>query len=1190
MHHLRSITIAALIVLANGAWADLTVLDEPLWVFPGQTFRIALQQPVGSGELRAVYPDNVEMFDQWDQDDRQRYYFRALAPGDTRIEFSGRAGELTIEVQIIPWSEVYEPREYEGVQLPRLWPMDGDIEQLKPGRTIHTDDEIARLRESGRSPGEIARRWVEKSDQEIWDIIPGPDIPRTCLIVLGSQEPDRGVGKGCPVCGMDIYEGRSGFYPWLLDPDNHPWKVGCPECETWFPSNDWHEGDMTSGPFPDDGWGCEPLEPVSGESGEPWRWPFIAYYHQTQAYMRSFTPGILQSAEAYVITGDERYAHAAGVALARFAQAHLGMSLNLNQRKMVNRNGIYRGPVGAPIRGRFTTLASSFSYIQPNWDTPRMEDAMRAYDLIYDTISENEALAEFVRAQHHPEIETPADLHHFLHAGIIRTCAQYGIDNAVSRNWPMQERMIGTMALGLGSSQSMELVDYLLNDRPGLRYALTNMYLRDGAGYETGNYNRIKVRYMAGLGDLFGRIADLMPELYRPPVFVSPVEDPKFRQIYDFPLDASLIGRTTDDVGDASAPRTDPYPPRQGAPLTEGDFAQAFEWTGIERFAQAAWGPGGGVPDVITDPDVAAEIERIGREKGWMVDLESDVLDGYGHAILRSGEGDRQRAFWLRYGVAKQHRHWDMLTMGLDAIKRKFLPELGYPVGWTYAGAWENNWATHYGTHITGVRSAEFMIGSVQTFAASKPAQYARSRSDTRLDDPRPWRERAIALVDIDERDCYAVTIERVFGGEEHTWSFHGPSGPAEVSGVDLTPQDGGTIAGPDVPYRDMSYAPDGDSEMVSLAFMPDPMVGEATGPFEMSFELEGQDGVYLHSTHIPSADFRLWTAECEAPGGRSPYRATWSIMQRSGDGPLSSQFTTVLEPFEGERRVRSIEPIEVSGGAAGEFAPVALRVETDLFVDTIVIQPEGGHTITVEGGLQTDAEFALWRERRGELQSAVLVRGTSLRESDEGLTLSRPEYTGVIESCNWPERKILVRIDAPQEQRLRAEIADADGATLDAHFAGITPADASAVVGRMAHITNESGNRATHRIVAAQMREDGLELTLDKDARVAEGPVAEIEDGRVRSGVDFVLNIFGYYEGKTLANEDNSAWWRIEDVEGWTTPVIDTEHEGEVPEAVLREAFTDRAGDGVARMILYNYGPGDTVTIPCWAALSRRD
>ncbi|MGD9495817.1 MAG: hypothetical protein AB7Y46_05875 [Armatimonadota bacterium] len=1182
---------ASIICTATGAWGELEILDQPMWVFPGQIFRIALRQPAGSGELAVEHPGNVEMFDRWDQDERQRFYFRALAPGDTPLRFSGAGGRLEITVQVIPWSDVYEPREYEGVRLPRLWPMSEQIFELKQGPTIYTPQERAALRASGAEPGAIAQRWLEMSDQEIWEIIPGPAIPRTCLIVLGDA--DGGVGKGCPVCGTTIYEGRDGFYPWIFDPVEHPWKVGCPNCGTWFPSNDWHEGDMHSGPFPDDGWGCEPLEPVLSSGGTPWRWPFIAYYHQWEAYMRTLTPGIIQAALAYASTGDERYAHKCAVALCRFAESHLDMSLNLSHRKRVLRDGIPRWPVGAAVADRIASLSGSFSYIQPNWDTPRMEDAARAYDLIFETIEGDEDLLAFVRAQYHPEIEGADDLHRFLQAGIMRTCAQYGIDNAVSRNWPMQERMVATMALALGTPQALDLVDRLLNGWPALRYSLTNEYLKDGAGHETGGYNRGQIRNTVGLADIFGRIEKLMPELYQPPKFVSLVSDPKFRQIFDFPLDASLIARTTDEIGDAGHPTTDPVPLQQGRPLSAADFAEAYAWTRVPRFAQAAWGPSGSVPGNVS-PEVAAEIERIGREQGWMVDLPSSILDGYGHAILRSGEGDRQRALWVRYGVAIQHRHLDMLTIGLAALQRNLLPELGYPVGWTYAGAWESNWGTHYATHITGVSTSSYPIGGVRTFAASAPAQYARVATQVpREGENRPRRERVLVLVDIDDQDCYAIALERVFGGFQHTWSFHGPSGPAQLSGVTLTPQGGGTVAGPDVPYRDTSFSPSGDSELRCLAFMPDPSVGEVTGPWQATFELEGQAGVFLHATQLTPTDGRLWTSVCSAPGGRSSYQATWCVMQRSGEEPLASQYLTVLEPYEGQRRVTAIERIGVTGELmADDFPPLALRVSTDEFTDTIIIQPRHGFTCaTADGSLTSDAEFALWRQRDGAMDAAVMVRGTALLSIDEGLTLAVPEYVGTIQSCDWPSRTVRVRwaegLQGLADQAIWTGAAGESERRMEVQFIGVSTEDASALVGRHVHITNEAGNRASHAVVAAEPIEGGVQLTLDYDARVGEGPVAECADNAVTSGLSFRLNAFGYYDGKTVANEDGSSAWRCTHIDGRSC-MIDAARYGTVAAATLREAFSDRDGDGLARLILYDYGPGDTVTIPCWAVVRR--
>ena len=76
---------------AATAPAALEVLDRPLWVFPGQPFRICLRQAAGSGELAVEVPPSLTLYDRWDQDAIQRYYFRALTPGKVSLSSPARA-------------------------------------------------------------------------------------------------------------------------------------------------------------------------------------------------------------------------------------------------------------------------------------------------------------------------------------------------------------------------------------------------------------------------------------------------------------------------------------------------------------------------------------------------------------------------------------------------------------------------------------------------------------------------------------------------------------------------------------------------------------------------------------------------------------------------------------------------------------------------------------------------------------------------------------------------------------------------------------------------------------------------------------------------------------------------------------------------------------------------------------------
>jgi len=1147
---LMLISIAMLLSISvQPAHAEIKVLDKPLWIFPGQRFRIALQQPPGSGQLDVDVPDALEMFDRWPKDSIQRFYFRAVKVGDASLRFHGAAGELDIPLEVIPWSDVSKPRKFADIDLPRIWPLD-DPEYGRAGteacpykttRTWHTEEELSARRASGAKPDEQAQEWLSMSDEDIYDIVPGSDVPRTCLIVLGGYEDP--IGKGCPVCGMDIYEGRSGFYPWKFDPVGHPWKVGCPSCGTWFPSNDWASGDMHSGDFPDDGYGCEPVKPILSPSGKPWRWPFIAYYHEWAAYMRQLIPGIQQCAEAFACTGDRAYAHKSAVGLFRLAESLLDMSINMNHRKIPVRNGVYMPPVGAPDPGPMKRVSHSFLYIQPNWDTPRFEGCARAWDIIFDQLDGDEELVEFCQEHYHSEIRTIEDFRYFIESGLCRVVAQACMDDAVSRNYPMQETALATMALTLNTPRSLELIDWLLNEGGQIRFGLTNEYFKDGAGHESEGYNGIQINDMNRLLKILERVRDLNSDRYKPPRFVSLLDDPKYKQMYEFPINDSLIGRIYPGAGDTGQPlNAAPWPPNQTYPLRPRDYVDVYRVTRDPRFAQAIYGPEGKIPDELREPELGAEVERVGRERGWQVALKSNILDGFGHAILRSGEGDHQRALWVRYGRSVQHAHSDMLTMGFEALKRRMLPELGYPQGWTHASSWESNWGTHYGTHITGIST------SVRAF-----------------------RSRTIVLVDVSENDCYALSLERVRGGEEHWWSFHGPDGEATASGVQLTPR-GGTALGEDVSYGDMSALPAGDSELSCLAFMYDPQTARPGDLWALDYLLREQGDIHLRMTVVYPNDAELTVAKGKAPGGRSDYEMTWAILRRQGTEPLSSQYLCVLEPYENKPIIRNVEPVAIAEqtphfpidkeqsphspfekGAGGIFPPLAVRVTTDEYMDTIVLQDSAGSVCRTADGLICDGEFGFWRERIGKPVAAVLANGSILRKRETEISQPNAVYKGIIEHCDFESFEVKI---AP------------------------APHDIAALMGKHVLIHNDAYNSASYLIKGARPAEGGCMLTLDLDPRIGEGFVGGFEDGCLISGAQLRLARFSYYAGKTLANENGTALFQLSDVENGVRCRIHEATHGQVTADMLSAQFSDRDGDGLSRFLIYDYGPGDAVTV----------
>jgi len=81
----------------------------------------------------------------------------------------------------------------------------------------------------------------------------------------------------------------------------------------------------------------------------------------------------------------------------------------------------------------------------------------------------------------------------------------------------------------------------------------------------------------------------------------------------------------------------------------------------------------------------------------------------------------------------------------------------------------------------------------------------------------------------------------------------------------------------------------------------------------------------------------------------------------------------------------------------------------------------------------------------------------------------------------------------------------------------------------------------------------------------------------------------FRYYDGKKLSNEDNSRLYTISSVSGSVNCGIHADEGVDVSAAALRAAFSDADGDGLVRFLIYDYGPGDTVSIESFATVARQ-
>ncbi|NUQ65482.1 MAG: hypothetical protein HUU20_23690 [Pirellulales bacterium] len=1141
---------------APAAENGLKCLQKPIAWMVGQQTRIVMETPPDCGPLEVSLPDEVELFARSPRrpgDSIQKFYLRAKAPlAKGELRFSAGANLLVLPVEVLNWQQAGEPRKFEHWDLPRIFPMNGSDEPKKSLSFLDVEV-LDALRKTGLADADKIADRLPK-DEALYYSLPESTIPRAVFVQY--HQP-----KGCPICGRKIFEGRSPFYPWKLDFEKHPWKIGCPECDRWFPSNDFAGGDMHGGEFPDDGWGCF-------RDGEEHPYCFIAYY-TCWHYLQRWVPLTAGLCDQYARSGNRRLGHAAALMFFRTAEQYFNLAVNINQRKALMRSSVWAGRI---IPQTDVPVRNTWLYVEHNWEVPRFTQHCEAFEKLWDYFDrEDPALLAFVQHHGHPEIRTMQDFRRFIETGYFRTVAQACLDQNLIGNLPQGQRATIESALFLNTPRSFELVDWVFNGAGMMRYFLTNDYFIDGSAFESQGYNAGHVYNLEEFARTTEKFRRLNPDRYAPDRFPTLTDDPKYKNLFDFCIDFNLIGRThaqTGDCGDVAG--TSP----QGRFLTTDVapewFVGPFALAGDPRYAAVLYDPDARAPiREVTDKQLREAIERVVAQHGCEIPLASNVCDGYGHAILRAGEGDARRALWIRYGRHRGHAHDDMLTIGWEGKRRKLLPELGYPHSWTFRGPWEGNWATHYCTRIVGGPS-HHSRGHCSLLADGPWARVAAAYSPAHQDVPPPAvykmfpelvTRRAIALVDLDGEDSYALDVSWLHGGTDHYWSFHGPRSETDavVEGMELRPQPSGTLAGVDVAYGEGGAWLQQNPQLTAFPYLYGVARGKSAGPWSLDWSLENHPDLHVRMTSLPSAETEINLAKGKPPGGGRPYELQWAITHTSGTQPHRSESVDLIEVFNGEKPIDRIRRLPVVEDSGKRFPAVAVEISARERSDMVICACESGPRQAA--GVATNGTLAVWSESAGAPTRLYLVGGSTLTKGEFAVEAASGQWRGRITEVDYKNRTVVVEPAAPYP---------------------------AVLVGRYARIANEASD-CTHRIAAAENVGGACRLTLELDPRIGEGPVAETAAGAVTSGVELCLAGMRYYHGKTLTNEDGSVRYRLSGVTGRRTAWIDPEKHGQVAAADLRQQFSDLDGDTIRRYVIYDYGPGDEVCVPTVVSLQKR-
>ena len=973
-----------------------------------------------------------------------------------------------------------------------------------------------------------ADQWVGYENDRLKDLVPPLQVPR-CGTVHSS---------GCPVHGEDILKYSGGKKSWKMSFDNM-YKIQCPVGGEWYPSNDFwaylqggcKDKGLLTGEYVDDGWGWQAHE------GEKKYW-FVGFF-AGEMTRRWLLPAIGNMSQAYLLTGEQQYAHKAAVLLWQLARYYPDYAYETQSRYGLEFQSWYYG------RLQYHT-----------WECFTIQDLTLAYDAIYPALANDTALQEWTGASAN---EIKADIEN----RIFRVAAKDITDGSgrIRGNYGMHQSALLRIALVLdtaeGEQTSADMVNWVVKgpekvDSYGitpLPDAVVNLFHRDGIAFESPSYN---CHWMTDLAEVANLLLLNGVDMW---------EVPRFRALYLAPLKMMVCGTMTQPMGDSN----NQFAGALGVSPTY--LERAFERIRDPRQAASMVQRAAAGSPFRTDlfeQTMEPEVRRVAAEYGKPVGVESSLLPGLGYATLQTGNASNRTAIALFYGYYTAHAHMERLNLELFSHNHTLIPDFGYPETADTYDPRRFGWLSHSAVHNTVMVDATCQSWGNGALVSYQPGGWAQMVEATGLNaypekDLQDFR-RSVFLIDLDDDTAYCVDLFHVAGGSQHDWLVHGP--PAEFAPETIgfsQPRTEGTFAGPEVPYGQFYDEPTMIEGKPGTRYYPykgsayqwlfnvqqAPLDGTGTVRWDLNRDPElypnkPTAGIGLR-VHLLGEEETVFA--CDGIPQRRPNfpeKHKWVIRRRTADN-LSSTFATVFEPFnEAAPYIQQVEAVAVSPSDGSAAVRVAHPAGTDLIFWTA--NPETEHSF--DGYTVTGRAACIRLDAQGTPSAMRLFDGTKLTGAGHELTSG-----GVA-------RAKITAMDYP-----------ANTVTLD------EPVLTDASIGTW--VTVDTGEH----VDAVRIEEiiDAKTFSLgDQDLRCGIGNVLGLTDGNL---IQSDRLIYFAHPGMTVVNEAYEVVGHFAGRESNNIRLA----EATVPEA----AFKDLDGDGRKRFIIMAIGPGDSLAIPARADFS---
>jgi hypothetical protein len=842
-----------------------------------------------------------------------------------------------------------------------------------------------------------AKPWLSKSDDELWAMVPGQDLPR-CIDVTFDRLTSGPKFLGCLKCGHEI--SKYGNYPYNPDFAHKPWKLTCPSCESVFPTNDFGKyyqsaldehglfnpakGDKSllynlAHPDPkdplhkygvDDGFG------YVNEQGRSYR--FIGYY--TWKYWRELNNGLNALADAFLYTGDKRYAHKAAILLDRIADVYPDMDW-----EPYSKRGWYHSD-GGSNKGK---IEGSI------WETNVVQRFADAYDKILSGTADDPSLYLFLQKQARKYQLSQAKGTRELFVknvdnGIFRTAVKAVFSKQIRGNQGMHQLTVARCAIALNTQpETTEWLDWLFvrdgGDIPGL---MIRNFDRDGTTDEGAP------GYTFMWGNLVSELGKLLADYKGYTKHNIFVEFPQFSATFMAAYRMSVLGISVPNIGDAGATGE-----VSNSYINPNFIARGYFYTRDPQMAVAAYRANGnsvkglGMDIYSKDPEsLSREISSI-VEKNHEGDGRSGLMMGFGLASLEIGKGMSGIALSANFGRTIKHAHPDLLNFDLLAFGNWLAPDHGYPeyaTRWPSNNEWTGSTLSHNVVFVNGHPQKEVWGGHTRMFKQLEGFGAFELDGKKAYPDVKEYSRTMMLIGGPDTSNAYAIDIFRVLGGQDHVYSFHGPPGTISSEGLKLTAQEGGTYAGPEVVRGTLAKGfPIGYSHLYNVRRDTKP-----PGQFMLDWKVAAgyrnakeTDHVHLRMYALNQAD-DIALADGDPPQNKpgNPKTLGYVLMHRAAP-VLNSNFVSLIEPYKQSPFIKSVKRLD-----DGKSMQVSLKVEhINGTVDYILYNPDSTQTMQTTDGVKMNGTLGYVRQKQGKPIKGVLLNGKQLSYANMNLTAAGP-------------------------------------------------------------------------------------------------------------------------------------------------------------------------------------------------------